>query len=157
MRSRFSTVVLAAMLGLALAMPALAQNPQRHEWIHPPRGRFVDVNGLRQHVVELGEKSEAPPIVLIHGAGCNLEDMRLALGERLAAMSYGTGLHPRAPYTVVKIPVFSFSKMRGVETILGPEMKSTGEVLGIDVTFAGNDAIYVRPPITASPTVRLRF
>jgi carbamoyl-phosphate synthase large subunit len=38
---------------------------------------------------------------------------------------------------VVKVPVFSFSKMRGVETILGPEMKSTGEVLGIDATFAG--------------------
>jgi pimeloyl-ACP methyl ester carboxylesterase len=54
-------------------------------WIHPPRGHFVEIDGLRQHVVELGEKTEAPPIVLIHGAGCNLEDMRLALGERLAA------------------------------------------------------------------------
>lgn len=54
-------------------------------WIHPPRGHFVEISGLRQHVVELGEKNEAPPIVLIHGAGCNLEDMRLALGERLAA------------------------------------------------------------------------
>ena len=54
-------------------------------WIHPPRGHFVEINGLRQHVVELGKKREAPPIVLIHGAGCNLEDMRLALGERLAA------------------------------------------------------------------------
>jgi pimeloyl-ACP methyl ester carboxylesterase len=53
-------------------------------WIHPPRGRFVEIDGLRQHVVELGEKSEAPPIAVIHGAGCNLEDMRLALGERLA-------------------------------------------------------------------------
>jgi len=41
------------------------------------------------------------------------------------------------PYVVVKIPVFSFSKMRGVETTLGPEMKSTGEVLGIDSTFGG--------------------
>jgi carbamoyl-phosphate synthase large subunit len=38
---------------------------------------------------------------------------------------------------VVKVPVFSFSKMRGVETILGPEMKSTGEVLGIDDSFGG--------------------
>jgi carbamoyl-phosphate synthase large subunit len=37
----------------------------------------------------------------------------------------------------VKVPVFSFAKMRGVETILGPEMKSTGEVLGIDATYAG--------------------
>jgi carbamoyl-phosphate synthase large subunit len=44
---------------------------------------------------------------------------------------------PDAPFVVVKVPVFSFAKMRGVETILGPEMKSTGEVLGIDRTFAG--------------------
>ena len=54
-------------------------------WIHPPSGRFIEIDGLRQHVVELGEKSAAPPIVLIHGAGCNLEDMRLALGAGLAA------------------------------------------------------------------------
>jgi carbamoyl-phosphate synthase large subunit len=52
-------------------------------------------------------------------------------------MPYGTGLLPDAPFVVVKVPVFSFAKMRGVETILGPEMKSTGEVLGIDATFAG--------------------
>jgi pimeloyl-ACP methyl ester carboxylesterase len=56
------------------------------ERMHPPRGRVVDVGGLRQHVVEI-EASEAGqdiPLVLIHGAGCNLEDMRLALGECLA-------------------------------------------------------------------------
>jgi carbamoyl-phosphate synthase large subunit len=62
---------------------------------------------------------------------------RIALGEKLREMPYGTGLSPQAPFVVVKIPVFSFAKMRGVETILGPEMKSTGEVLGIDETFAG--------------------
>src|ERR1700733_759370 len=66
------------------------------ERAHPPRGRFIAIGGLRQHVVELGESTgaqqgaqkgaqEKAPIVLIHGAGCNLEDMRLALGERLAA------------------------------------------------------------------------
>src|SRR5271155_3750653 len=61
------------------------------ERAHPPRGRLIDIGGLRQHVVELGAKAgagtpkNAPPIVLIHGAGCNLEDMRLALGERLSA------------------------------------------------------------------------
>jgi pimeloyl-ACP methyl ester carboxylesterase len=56
------------------------------ERAHPPRGRFVDIGGLRQHAVELGAaEPTAPPLVLIHGAGCNLEDMRLALGERLAA------------------------------------------------------------------------
>jgi pimeloyl-ACP methyl ester carboxylesterase len=54
------------------------------ERAHPPRGRFIDTGGLRQHVVELGADAGVP-IVLIHGAGCNLEDMRLALGEKLAA------------------------------------------------------------------------
>ena len=54
------------------------------ECAHPPRGCFIDSGGLRQHVVELGAAA-GTPIVLIHGAGCNLEDMRLALGERLAA------------------------------------------------------------------------
>jgi len=54
------------------------------ERAHPPRGRFVATGGLRQHVVELGVAS-GTPIVLLHGAGCNLEDMRLALGERLSA------------------------------------------------------------------------
>src|SRR6185437_3681499 len=58
-------------------------------------------------------------------------------GEKLRDMPWGVGLRPRPAYTVVKVPVFSFAKMRGVETILGPEMKSTGEVLGIDATFAG--------------------
>src|SRR6202051_2838973 len=63
------------------------------ERMHPPRGRLIDIGGLRQPVVELGASAgtqdsaqrSAPPVVLIHGAGCNLEDMRLALGERLAA------------------------------------------------------------------------
>lgn len=54
------------------------------ERAYPPRGRFVVAGGLRQHVVELGAGAGVP-IVLLHGAGCNLEDMRLALGERLAA------------------------------------------------------------------------
>jgi len=55
------------------------------ERAHPPRGRFVEVGGLRQHVAEMGDAKAAPPVVLIHGAGCNLEDMRFALGERLCA------------------------------------------------------------------------
>jgi pimeloyl-ACP methyl ester carboxylesterase len=58
------------------------------ERAHPPRGRRVAIGGLFQHIVELGAaadgRDDAPPIVLLHGAGCNLEDMR-ALGEMLAA------------------------------------------------------------------------
>jgi pimeloyl-ACP methyl ester carboxylesterase len=56
------------------------------ERAHPPCGRFVEIGGLRQHMVETGttESAQEPPIVLIHGAGCNLDDMRLALGDRLA-------------------------------------------------------------------------
>ncbi len=84
------TVVLAAVIAL-LGVGALMTlfGTRLIEWAHPPRGRRVDIGGLRQHVVELGEDGDArtsgPPIVLLHGAGCNLEDMRLALGERLAA------------------------------------------------------------------------
>jgi pimeloyl-ACP methyl ester carboxylesterase len=77
-------VVIAIVLALAALVTAIGS------WLigraHPSRGRFVKVWRLRQHVVELGTAAAAaPPIVLIHGAGCNLEDMRLSLGERLSA------------------------------------------------------------------------
>jgi pimeloyl-ACP methyl ester carboxylesterase len=54
-------------------------------WRHPPRGRFVDAGGYPQHIVELGNTGNGPPVVLLHGAGANLEEMNLALGARLAA------------------------------------------------------------------------
>ncbi|MDR1094101.1 MAG: carbamoyl-phosphate synthase large subunit [Clostridiales bacterium] len=57
--------------------------------------------------------------------------VRVSLGEKLPALGYGTGLYKRSPYTAVKVPVFSFEKLTDVDTHLGPEMKSTGEVLGI--------------------------
>jgi carbamoyl-phosphate synthase large subunit len=50
-------------------------------------------------------------------------------------MGYGVDLYPPTPYTAVKVPVFSFEKLHGVDTHLGPEMKSTGEVLGIGKTL----------------------
>ena len=61
--------------------------------------------------------------------------VRCCLGEKLTDMGYGTGLHPNAPYVAVKVPVFSFEKLHGVDTQFGPEMKSTGEVLGIAPNF----------------------
>src|SRR5690606_22274002 len=57
---------------------------------------------------------------------------RIMLGETLAEMGYGDGLLPPPPYTSVKAPVFSFEKLGRVDVYLSPEMKSTGEVLGLD-------------------------
>jgi pimeloyl-ACP methyl ester carboxylesterase len=77
------------------------------ERTHRPQGRFIDVGGFRQHVMELGRGAEvetgAPPIVLLHGAGANLQDMHLALGARLAAR-----------YRVILIdrPGFGFSERK---------------------------------------------
>ncbi len=59
---------------------------------------------------------------------------RVMLGERLCDMGYGTGLYRTPPYCAVKVPVFSFEKLNDANSILGPEMKSTGEVLGIGKT-----------------------
>ncbi|MCL2061456.1 MAG: carbamoyl-phosphate synthase large subunit [Firmicutes bacterium] len=56
------------------------------------------------------------------------------LGKKLRKSGYGTGLYPLVPYTAVKVPIFSFEKLTDLDTHLGPEMKSTGEVLGIGKT-----------------------
>jgi carbamoyl-phosphate synthase large subunit len=61
---------------------------------------------------------------------------RAALGETLKAMGYAGGLLPDQEYTAVKAPVFSFAKMQQVDISLGPEMKSTGEVMGVDFNYA---------------------
>jgi len=59
---------------------------------------------------------------------------RVSLGEKLKDLGYGTGLYPKADYVAAKVPVFSFAKLTDVDTHLGPEMKSTGEVLGLAKT-----------------------
>ncbi|NLA88114.1 MAG: diaminopimelate epimerase, partial [Clostridiales bacterium] len=59
---------------------------------------------------------------------------RCMTGEKLRSMRYGIGLYKKSPYVAVKVPVFSFEKLLNVDTMLGPEMKSTGEVLGIATT-----------------------
>ncbi|CAN7448780.1 carbamoyl-phosphate synthase large subunit [Paenibacillus sp. LjRoot153] len=61
---------------------------------------------------------------------------RVIMGQTLADMGYQSGLWPEDKYVSVKVPVFSFAKLRRVDTTLGPEMKSTGEVMGRDVNFA---------------------
>lgn len=61
---------------------------------------------------------------------------RVAMGETLKEQGLKSGLVPPRPYVAVKAPVFSFSKMQDVDISLGPEMKSTGEVMGIDYHYA---------------------
>lgn len=65
---------------------------------------------------------------------------RAMLGEKLVDMGYGTGLYKKADTVAVKVPVFSTQKLPDVEVSLGPEMRSTGEVLGIGKTF--EEALY---------------
>jgi carbamoyl-phosphate synthase large subunit len=100
--------------------------------------QFVIHEGVL-YIIEANPRASRTVPIISKATGVNLvaAATRIALGERLRDMPYGTGLRPKPDYTVVKVPVFSFAKMRGVETILGPEMKSTGEVLGIDATYAG--------------------
>jgi carbamoyl-phosphate synthase large subunit len=100
--------------------------------------QFVIHQG-RLYIIEANPRASRTVPIIQKATGINLvaAATRIALGEKLRNMEYGTGLCPHVPYVVVKVPVFSFSKMRGVETVLGPEMKSTGEVLGIDDSFGG--------------------
>ena len=60
---------------------------------------------------------------------------KIMVGAKLRKLGYGTGLYPNSPYVAVKVPVFSFEKLNDVNSQLGPEMKSTGEVLGIGKTI----------------------
>ena len=60
---------------------------------------------------------------------------KIMVGAKLKKLGYGTGLYPNSPYVAVKVPVFSFEKLNDVNSQLGPEMKSTGEVLGIGKTI----------------------
>jgi len=65
---------------------------------------------------------------------------KVILGHSLKSLGYGTGIYKESEYSCVKVPVFSFEKLHGVDATLGPEMKSTGEVLGIAKTF--DEALY---------------
>ncbi len=65
---------------------------------------------------------------------------RVMLGESLKDIGYGTGLYRVAPFSAVKVPVFSFEKLTDADSQLGPEMKSTGEVLGVGRTM--QEAVY---------------
>lgn len=87
----------------------------------------LEVNPRASRTVPIISKVTGVPMV-------KLATMAM-VGRKLKDMGYKEGLFPEKPYFVVKAPVFSFEKLTQVETTLGPEMKSTGEVLGIDMNF----------------------
>ena len=89
------------------------------------------------YVIEVNPRSSRTVPYISKVTGVPMVDLatRCMLGEKLKDMGYGTGLYPEADYVSVKVPVFSFEKLKDVDVALGPEMKSTGEVLGIAKTF----------------------
>ncbi len=89
------------------------------------------------YVIEVNLRSSRTVPYISKVTGVPMVDLatRVVLGEKLADLGYGTGLYPEQGYVAVKVPVFSFEKLHDVDTQLGPEMKSTGEVLGIAKTF----------------------
>ena len=91
------------------------------------------------YVIEVNPRSSRTVPYISKVTGVPMVDLavRCTLGEKLRDMGYGTGLWRggQSPYYAVKVPVYSFLKLHGVDTMLGPEMKSTGEVLGIAPTF----------------------
>jgi carbamoyl-phosphate synthase large subunit len=90
----------------------------------------------RLYVIEVNPRSSRTIPYISKVTGVPMVDLatRCMTGERLRGMGYGTGLYKKSPYVAVKVPVFSFEKLLNVDTMLGPEMKSTGEVLGIATT-----------------------
>ena len=93
------------------------------------------VQNDRVYVIEVNPRSSRTVPYISKVTGVPMVDLavRCTLGEKLKDMGYGTGLwrNGKSPYYAVKVPVYSFLKLHGVDTMLGPEMKSTGEVLGI--------------------------
>ncbi|HNY18057.1 MAG TPA: carbamoyl-phosphate synthase large subunit [Treponemataceae bacterium] len=94
------------------------------------------------YVIEVNPRSSRTVPYISKVTGVPIVDIatRCMFGEKLKDIGYGTGLYKESPYSAVKMPVFSFEKLYGVETALGPEMKSTGEALGIARNWA--DALY---------------
>ncbi len=92
------------------------------------------------YVIEVNPRASRTIPYISKVTGVPMVDIaaRVMLGAPLAELGYGTGLYKTPPYVAVKVPVFSFEKLTDVNAYLGPEMKSTGEVLGIgkDLTEA---------------------
>ena len=94
------------------------------------------------YVIEVNPRSSRTVPYISKVTGIPIVDLatRVITGEKIKDMGYTPGLQPESEYFAIKMPVFSFEKIRGAEISLGPEMKSTGECLGISKDY--NEALY---------------
>ena len=94
------------------------------------------------YVIEVNPRSSRTVPYISKVTGIPIVDLatKVIIGSTIKELGYTPGLQPEADYIAIKMPVFSFEKLRGAEISLGPEMKSTGECLGIGKTF--NEALY---------------
>lgn len=103
--------------------------------------QFIAI-GEDVYVIEVNPRSSRTVPYISKVTGIPIVDLAagVIMGKTIGELGYKPGLQPEAEYYAIKMPVFSFEKIRGAEISLGPEMKSTGECLGIAKTF--NEALY---------------
>ncbi|WP_024867019.1 carbamoyl-phosphate synthase large subunit [Butyrivibrio sp. FCS014] len=103
--------------------------------------QFIAV-GDEVYIIEANPRSSRTVPYISKVTGIPIVDLaaEVMMGKKLKDLGYTPGLQPEADYVAIKMPVFSFEKIRGAEISLGPEMKSTGECLGISRSF--NEALY---------------
>jgi len=96
-----------------------------------------DTSGSKVYVLEVNPRASRTIPVISKITGIPMIELatNVMLGKSLKEQGYSTGLYPSKKLVAIKAPVFSMSKLAGVDTYLGPEMKSTGEVMGIDHNF----------------------
>ena len=96
-----------------------------------------EIRDSETYIIEVNPRSSRtiPFISKVTGIPMIRIATQVMLGKRLRDLEWGTGLMPRKDLVAVKAPVFSMSKLTSVDTFLGPEMKSTGEVMGIDRSY----------------------
>ena len=105
--------------GAAYRSPARATNISEDTQVF-----VIEVNPRSSRTIPFISKITGVPMVKLA--------VKAMLGNKIKDLGYGTGLWPKQDLVGIKAPVFSMSKLTGVDTYLGPEMKSTGEVMGID-------------------------